>query len=630
MTKTNFIIVLFLYLLFKPFISFAEEKDELLLFFEEKEIFVTTAAKYEQKVKESPSTITVVTRDDMERGAGRNLAEVLETVAGYDVTYNGNFRRANIGARGLLDDSQTKRVLFLIDNRPANSVGNGSFDAWFEMPLNNIERIEIIRGPGSALYGPNAFSGVINIITKSPEEKLSGDVSAVYGTGDAKGYDINLTDTIGDVGIIAAGSGLHLNDEGIWHENEKFDRDSIWAKVAYKDLILSLGYNENDKGLPQKGKYKDREFWGENYSWFLDGSYSLHATQDIDINAHLYLMDEDRRLLYSDSAKKNSANKDQFRDEQRVGGDIYADYRLTDNYRFIGGVDFREEELEYNLDRGASERHAKNSAVFLQGEALIFDSARITVGGRYDDHSVYGDKISPRLSFLYNPVEKARFKLSYGEAFRSPDFTELYLYIGSRKVGNENLKPEKVKSYEGGLGYTFSRYLDGDVTLFFNQIEDIITFDAANFRYFNQNGEGETRGVEVEIKSRPIKNIKLFANYTFQETEDATGKDIIEAPKHKFNAGVTGVYGSSTITLSMHHHGDRKDSYNNELSDYTVFNGKYIYRIKDGLNLFLIARNILDKRYIIEKHDPIYSTGYQANDYIYEGIHVWTGINISF
>ena len=177
----------------------------------------------------------------------------------------------------------------------------------------------------------------------------------------------------------------------------------------------------------------------------------------------------------------------------------------------------------------------------------------ITAGGRYDYHSVYGSEVSPRLSMLYKIGEKGSFRLAYGEAFRAPNFAELYLYVGSTKVGNENLEPEKVKNYEAGMGYTFSRYLDGKLTLFFNEIKDSIFFDPVTFQYKNKGGKGETQGVEIELKSRPFDGLLLFANYSYQDTEDEDGIEIANSPNHKFNLGFTAGYGPSTLTLSTHY-----------------------------------------------------------------------------
>lgn len=605
------------------------EKEELLLFFEEKELYVETPAKHKQKVLESPSSISVVTKDNIKKLPARNLAELLETVVGYDVTYNGNIRRSNIAARGLLDTSLSTRVLFLIDGRPANRAGDGIFDIWFDTPVNNIERIEVIRGSGSALYGPNAFSGVVNIITKSPKEKTSGDIAVTYGTGEANGYDMNFTRPVGALGLYLTASGLHFDNEGIWNENEQFNRDSIGLKAVYKDLTLSFGYNDNDKGLPQKGKYGYKDFWTESSSWFLYGDYKYKPIEKLSLNFKLYLNMSDNKFLYSDKVK-SSANQDQLRDERRIGGEVLANYEISDRFALLSGIEARHERFEYNLDP-ADERHSTNKAIFLQIEGKPIAKGFITIGGRYDDHSVYGGHTSPRISFLYEPSAHARLRLAYGHAFRAPEFLELYGYRGSMRIGDENLKPEKVDSYEAGIGWTFSKYLNADITMFYNELEDVIVYNSGISKYQNSSGNGYTRGIEIELKSHPVKSIHLFANYTLQEThDDATEDEFAYVPKHKFNLGITGEYGSSTLTLSAGYKGDRKDTFGNTLQDYMVVNGKYIYQIKNNIDLQVIARNIFDKRYIVEGHDPQFTTGVKARDYVYEGVSIWFGLRYQF
>lgn len=622
--------IIFLFITSFPLSAIGKDvSEEMLLFFEEKELLIETPARHKQKAKESPSSISVITEDNIKKLPARNLAEILETVVGYDVTYNGNVRRSNIAARGLLDTSLTKRVLFLVDGRPANRVGDGIFDIGFETPVNNIERIEIIRGPGSALYGANAFSGVVNIITKPPKEKGSGDIAATYGTGEAKGYDINFNRPIGNIGLYLTASGLHFDNEGIWNENEQVNRESIGLKAVYKDLTLSFGYNDNDKGLPQKGRYAYKDFVSENLAWFLYGDYKFEPAKNLNLDFNLYLNTSDNKLLYSDKVQ-SAVNQDQLRDERRIGGEVLANYEISDKFTILSGIAARHERFEYNLDLGADERHSTSKAIFLQIEGKI-EKGIVTIGTRYDVHSIYGGHTSPRLSFLYNPMDDARLRFAYGNAYRPPEFLEMYGYRGSTRIGNEDLTPEKVNSYEAGIGYTFSKYMDADITMFYNDIEDIIVFNSGTSKYQNSSGTGSTRGIEVELKSRPVKSIHLFANYTFQETHnDYTEDRFAYAPKHKFNLGLTGEYGSSVLTLTAGYKGSRKDTFGNDLEDYMVINGKYIYRIKKNIDLSIIARNIFDKRYVVEGHDPQYTTGINARDYIYEGVSVWLGLRYQF
>ncbi|MCF6238317.1 MAG: TonB-dependent receptor, partial [Candidatus Marinimicrobia bacterium] len=393
-----------------PLLSLAQERpadstnniEELLLFYEQEELLVVTATRYSQKKKESPSAITVITKEDIKKHSWRNLIEALETVVGFDVTYNRRLRRPEIGARGMLGGSVGKRVLVMVDSRPVNRAADGSSDLGFETPLNNIERVEIIRGPGSALYGPNAFSGVINIITLPPAANSTTDLSVTYGTGNTRGYDLNASNTIGAVGLSLSVSGIHFDDEGIWKTNEDLSRDSLWGKLTYGDFILSAGYNKNDKGLPVKGRYDDGDFQAENRLWFVDGKYAFQATQNLNVNLHAYLNNEDRRLTYADKIVGTHPHaQNQTKDEVRTGGDITLDYLISESFRFVSGAEIRHEEFKFNLDLGSNRRETTNTGIFFQGEGRFLDGLLITAGGRYDDHSIYDGVVSPRLSASY-------------------------------------------------------------------------------------------------------------------------------------------------------------------------------------------------------------------------------------
>lgn len=387
--------------------------------------------------------------------------------------------------------------------------------------------------------------------------------------------------------------------------------------------------------MPQKGKYKARDFWAENRSGFIDGSYRLKPSENLTLNLKLYLNDDDRRLLYSDLVE-SAVNKDQLRTEIRIGGELVADYQLSDRFRLIGGIDARKESFKFNLDLEAEKRETTNTAAFLQLEAQVFKNGVATIGGRYDKHSVYGDHTSPRISLVYTPTINSRFRLAYGKAFRAPEFLELYGWQSNTKIGNEKLRPEKICSYEAGLGYTLPRYLDADLTLFFNKLQDLINFRTSSLKYYNENHGGYTRGLELELKSRPAKFLQLFTNYSYQESDNeetynkAAAGDFIYAPAHKFNLGITGDYGPSTLALTGHYRSERKDLYRNSLPGYTVFNAKYIYRARGNIEISLTVRNLFDRRYLVEGHNPKYTTGTDATDYIYEGVSLALGLKAAF
>ncbi len=605
--------------------------EELLLFYEQEDLLVVTATRYTQKKKESPSAITVITKEDIRKHSWRNLIEALETVVGFDVTYNRRLRRPEIGARGMLGGSVGKRVLVMVDGRPVNRVADGSSDLGFETPMNNIERVEIIRGPGSALYGPNAFSGVINIITLSPTDDFTTDLYVTSGTAGARGYDLNTSNTIGAVGLSLSASSIHFDDEGIWKRNEDLGRDSFWGKLTYRDLILSAGYNTNDKGLPVRGRYDNGDFRSENRLWFIDGKYAFQATPSLNVNLHAYLNNEDRRLIYADNiVGTHPLAQNHIKEEIRTGGGITLDYLVSENFRLVSGTELRHEEFRFNLDLGSNQRETTNTGIFFQGEGRFFDDLLITAGGRYDHHSIYDGVISPRLSASYNFLDRGRLRLAYGESFRAPSFVELYLYVGATKVGNTALGPEEIKSFEAGISYTFSRYLDGEATFFYNKMEDGIIFDTNAFTFINKDGNAQSKGLEVELKSRPFNNLSIFSSYTYQDTEDEGGAEIANSPKHKINLGFTWERGPSTLTLSTHYKGNRRDLNGNYLGGYTTFNGKYQYKIMDNMHLSVAARNIFNNKYTIEKHDPQFTTGYEANDFFYEDTSIWVGLNLAY
>jgi outer membrane cobalamin receptor len=514
---------------------------------------VVTAARRPQKIREAPSTIDVITAEDIKNWGVLTLHEALRLLPGMDVRSMGIFRIVSmrgIGS-GLMDRSD--RVLLLVDGRRANSAWDGSFRG--DIPLTNVERIEVIRGPGSSLYGTNAFGGVINIITKSGDD-VDG-INPSIGAGGDKTYIAevlagkrwNLLD-----GVITF---RHYETDGqrLLNENTEFREMDLFGKIKYKGITLSAGHNKMDRGIPGRiGRQSLTDDW-EYRGNFIDLSYA-HQWEKLGLNLKGYL--NETESLYKLIGQLTDV-------DSRVSGvDAHGTWRINKHNLLAGGIDFREDK---GSQTGQETQSTTNTGLYLEHEVKPLEPLILTLGGRYDIHSVYGNVFTPRLSAVYLLGEVTSLRASYGEAFRAPTLQDLYVDIWItptiHNVGNKDLKPEKVKTYELGISHSFAEVITGSLNLFYTKAKDLVVTQTTRAGGITTNapantGKAELKGFELGLKGKPFKFLSLFGNYSYQDGEDADGNNLIYVPHNKFNIGINvHPLEYASFNLTVHHVGKR-------------------------------------------------------------------------
>ncbi|MBI4689342.1 MAG: TonB-dependent receptor [Nitrospirae bacterium] len=494
---------------------------------------VVTASRRPQKIREAPSTIDVITSEDIKNWGVFTLDEALRLIPGMDIRRLGVFHTISMrGIGGGLAD-RSDRVLLLVDGRRINSAWDGSFRG--DIPLTNVERVEVIRGPGSSLYGPNAFAGVINIITKSGDD-VDG-INPSIGTGGDETY----------LGEVLAGKRWNLLDgiitsryyetdgQKLLNENEEFRESDIFGKIKYKGITLSAGHDKMDRGVPGRiGRSSLTDDW-EYEDNFVDLSYG-HQWEKVGVNLKGYL--NETESLYNLSGQSTDV------DSKVSGVDAQGTWKINKRNLLTAGIDLYEDK---GSQTGQGTQSATNTGFYIEHEMKPLEPMILTLGGRYDIHSVYEDVFTPRLSAVYLLGEMTTLRASYGEAFRAPSFQDLYvdMWLTStiHNVGNKDLKPEKVKTYELGINHSFTEVITGSLNLFYTKAEDLVVTQTTRAGGIKTNapaniGEAEIKGFELGLKSKPFKFLSLFGNYSYQDGEDADGNNLLYAPKNKFNLGI--------------------------------------------------------------------------------------------
>jgi iron complex outermembrane receptor protein len=594
------------------------------------------ASKFEQQVSEAPASISIITADDIAKYGYRTFADVLRSVRGFHVTNDRNY--SFVGIRGFLRPGDyNSRVLVVIDGHRMNEnvYDSVNLGTEFEVDLEQIERIEIIRGPGSSLYGANAFFAVINVLTKKGRDLRGADIAAAggsletyrgrisYGKEYRNGLDVALSGSVYDSGgherlyykefddpATNTGIAEHSDDDRYGH---------VFSRFSLQDLTLEGVFMEREKGIPtgafgtvfndQRNRTVDRHF-------YLDLKYDHAVTAQAGVLAHLYYdaYSYDGTSVY-DLADPGAAsllvlNKDQGRGRW-WGADLQYTATVLRKNKLIAGAGYQDNTRQslsnHDVDPFLSYLDdTRNSAIvslFLQDESRIADKVILNAGLRWDHYESFGSTVNPRVALLYKPFPKSIVKLLYSEAFRAPNTYEMF-YVATGYKPNPDLEPEKIKSWELVYELTFGDHVRSSVSGFSNTIDGLISQQvdpADGLLQFQNHDEVEARGVELELDGTWQNGVQARANYTFQRTEDRnTGEVLTNSPHHLAKCNVTAPLLRSKVFagFEVQYTSGRKTLAGNEAPGYLLANltllGK---RLLPGLDVSASVANLFDERY---------------------------------
>lgn len=533
-----------------------------------------------QNLKDAPASISVITQEDLQRKPVQNLKDVLKEVPGVQLTNEGDNRKG-VSIRGL-DSSYT---LILVDGKRVNSRNavfrHNDFDLnW--IPVDSIERIEVVRGPMSSLYGSDALGGVVNIITKKIGQKWSGTVTVDTtiqehrDRGDTYNGQFFTSGPLidGVLGMKAYGSlakrekddpqNSTTTDTGETPRIEGFSsRDGnvefAWTPNQNHDFTAGYGFDRQDRDSDSLDKNRLER---QNYSVSHNGRWD-YGTSEL--------------KYYGEKVEnKNPGNSSPITSESNtVDGKYTLPLTAINQFLTVGG-EWRHDKLSdaVNLTGGTSSKtSASQYALFVEDEWRIFEPLALTTGVRMDDHETYGEHWSPRAYLVYNATDTVTVKGGWATAFKapsllqlSPDWTSNSCRGACKIVGSPDLKPETSESWELGLYYMGEEgWLEGvesSVTVFRNDVKDRISISRTSdvnaapgyqnfvgfetgangrripvFSYYNVN-KARIQGVETELKIPFNDEWKLSINYTYNDGRDVSNgenKPLSDLPFHTAN-----------------------------------------------------------------------------------------------
>lgn len=550
------------------------DEEDLALAYGDKG-FVSIATGSRQLVKKAPSAATVITAEEIASMGARTLSEALEAVPGLHISRNTlqtNYA-PTYGMRGILTSS-SPHVLMMVNGIPRTSVYLGNPDEMAaELPVDNIARIEVIRGPGSAVYGADAFAGTINIITKTAQDINGTSVAVRAGSFNSWDTWFQHGSQIGDFDVAAYlkiggtdGQRREIRSDMVGHSGPvNIGHDDIDGQldIGYGNFRWRAGYTLRDNvgtyagiagALDPVGKIHS-ERWSTDLSWTnenfaRDLSLSLQA-------AYMQLANEVTTPLViipggiiPGFANGMIGDPDKWERQARFSATSvysgFADHRVrfgighdemeiyktreTKNFTQIGGLFPLPMYSASGANLFLAPHKRKLDYVYLQDEWSFARAWTLTGGARYDSFSDFGSTTNPRLALVWEARHDLTAKLMYGTAFRAPSFVEQYVTGNPVALGNPSLMPEKITTLEAAVTWQARHNLQTSLSIFQHEISDIISQTASTY----QNGGRQTgNGGEFEVVWDAASSLRLTGHYAYQKNIDETTRhDAGYAPHH--------------------------------------------------------------------------------------------------
>ncbi|MGR3293535.1 MAG: TonB-dependent receptor plug domain-containing protein [Candidatus Scalindua sp.] len=630
--------------------AYAQSKEtgleDMFAIFTEEEI-VVSALKRPRTVSKSPAIMSVITATQIKQMGFRTLVDVLKIVPGFYISMDETGER-EIAVRGVLDDASQK-IKVLIDGHSINDAWRGGAMWNFnDLPVENIKKIEIIRGPGSALYGQNAFLAVVNIITKDTEDIDGFQVTTSGGSFSTQNYNLLFGKEYGDLKV--SGFLDYFDTQGF---SKKIEQDVLFPAAASRspgqsqnrkektDLNLKLSYhNLEAKVKYMKKRRKDYIGVGDALNeesilrdtyMFTEFTYKLSLSEKLNVTTKVYYDQYNYDPFFEQRpdgyrGRYPEGIKGQLRLKQRtIGFENQVNYKLFEGNELTFG-------LQYEWIHQHDIKFSKNShpitddnltlvtdftddlpftrkvtrhiyAFYLQDEWNITKDIDLTVGVRHDHFTRFGGATNPRVGLIWRFIEDAHLKLLFATAFKAPSFQELFLTNNSVKIGNPSLDPEKINTFEVGLGYNFTSRISANMNYFYNRIRDKIVLDTGSPKQFQNGGGARIQGIEAEWKADFGNDNYMFANYTFQDAEDTRNRNRLpDVPVHSGNIGINAgfwKYANANLTTLFsgprpREDGDtRRDIPGQALVNLTLIGRNFIDHLEVRGSVF----NLFDKSY---------------------------------
>ncbi|KAA1054104.1 TonB-dependent receptor domain-containing protein [Azospirillum argentinense] len=575
-----------------------------------------TATGTPESTLTAPAFTTVITSEDLKKEgvASSGLPEILGRSVGVNDRTDAT-GRDEVVIRGM----GANYSLVLVNGRRVSTSDalwrGGDFD-YHSIPISAIERVEVVRGPLSSLYGSDAIGGVVNIITKKPTDTWSGEINGDYrvvepGRGGTQ-YRTGLYAAGPIVDKVSASVSAEYFNRQAWYDDSRYNGVvPVLEKKNLANLLTTLAFDvtenqtlEANYGLNRDNRprgYYDRWLSSQKQEIVRNTFGAAHRGNwgwgDTLVEANY----EDGRI--DDYNSSFNAPQQRHLKEKNLFLHGRSNFRLGFN-RLTAGAEYRKQTVEDPntfLQSGKSEIGQK--AVYLQDQIGLIDGLTLTVGTRYDHHEIFGGEFTSRANVVYALTDALSLKAGVSQGYKAPDAYQLsreyrIVSCGGRCFlsGNPDLEPETSTNYEIGLETRYDRW-DGSVVLFHNKVKDMIqaVYDpVAVARNWSNINNVDISGVEVTGSVSLTPKLLLSGNYTYLYTEQSNGAELDYRPRHKVNASLTWqALDNISTSVSTSYTGPQLQG-TSKMPGYTLLNWGVSADVTEALTVGAGVKNITD------------------------------------
>lgn len=627
------------------------------------ETVVVTATGYEQQIQDAPASISVITRQDLEKKFYRDVTDALLEVPGVVITGGGD--RQDISLRGM----GAKYTLILIDGKRQNSretrtnSDSAGVESGWTPPISAIERIEVVRGPMSSLYGSDAMGGVVNIITRKVPQAWGGEIrmdttiQESSKSGDIYQGNFYLAGPIKNdlLGLQIYGQASQRDEDDIYDGFRQRDANTVTAKLA-----LTPNRNHDIIVEATSSRQKGEETLGKTVEPLAPGvacsGANCPASSETDYRSNKWALSHTGRWGWgvSDSYVQQEEFDNRSRQMKIKNLDLQSTWTLPlgSHMLTVGGA-FLEQRLNdqtgNQLAGGPNKVERYQWALFAEDEWRLTESFALTGGLRMDKDENFGDHFSPRLYGVWHMAERWTLKGGVSTGFRAPDLRQTVagwgqVSRGGNMYGNPDLTPEKSITEELGLIYDDGQGFNAGLTLFNNDFKDKITrvpcpisqcaegpnqFGSDPTTYMNVD-EAISRGVEASMRLPINRAWSLTASYTYTKSEQKSGQykgqPLNQLPKHLFTTTVNWQASDALEAWARLNFRGRESqpitgpsSTSVVAPSYTFFDLGGSYQATKNVSVYAGIYNLFDK-----------TVGYDDYGYVEDGRRYWLGVGVKF
>lgn len=591
---------------------------------------VYSASKFTQKASDAPSAVSVVTAADIKAFGWRTVADILRSMRGLYVSNDRNY--SYLGARGFLRPGDyNTRFLLLVDGYRTNDAvfDQASIGSEALLDVDLIERVEYVPGPGSSIYGSNAFFGVINIITRHARDMAGAQVSGEAGSWGSRKVRASYGWHADDREFLLSATSWQVDGQDLYYpefdtpatsngiaRHLDYDRyHNVFAKGAAGPFSLSFAYNERTKGIPTASfqqVFNDPRSRTVDAQSFISLGYRTPLSGETELATRLFWGHYNYDGDYVYNYPPLTVNRDGAR-AAWWGGEAKLVSTRFERHKFVVGMeyerDYRRNQFNYDIDPYSlkldDRRSGNREGVYLQDEITLRDSLLFNAGLRYDHHSASGGVANPRFGLIWKAASATTIKALYGRAYRAPNAYELYYALpgpGGQK-SNPDLRPERIRTQELIAEHFLTPDMRVTASLFRNQVSDLIsqTTDPTDglllFRNINQ---ATATGIELELEKTWSGGARLRTSASLQRArDDSTGAALVNSPRQLAKFNWTAPLPAATWRAGVEaQYVGRRQTLQGEVAGYWLANVTLSsVRLAPGLEASAGIYNLFDRRY---------------------------------